>query len=326
MFEQESSQPGKLSIISGPLDALEPPITGKEAYDETLALLRYPLDSITEALKKDLQVTELDANSFMLKLILDGKKLDNFGYGKGDGTDRLRYWKKVVANPAKLSIFVTDYVPEITLGTWVDEAKEELVSTCEINFLQDPPQMEYCIDDHEGNRLAGPEVRDGMYGWSDRVVENIHSFKNAKVKVTPDAASIKEKGLKSMVSEPMDEHVSYENFFPQLVNFTRNFLSQIPNINLEESDGEIRGSLTNDAGEVTRHLVKFNQDAGTMTISVSHQDIVRTEMHRVVHQAPLVLEAWDVDAEKHRHTGAAKAKEIQRNVNIMIDKANSWFG
>ena len=65
---------------------------------------------------------------------------------------------------------------------------------------------------------------------------------------------------------------------------------------------------------------------------------VRTELHRVVHQGPMVLEAWDLDAEGHRLTGAAKAKapvvgegwsrwspadaqEIQKNMNIMIDKA-----
>ena len=31
-----------------------------------------------------------------------------------------------------------------------------------------------------------------------------------------------------MVSEPMDEHVSYENFFPQMVKFTKDFLGQVP--------------------------------------------------------------------------------------------------
>ena len=32
-----------------------------------------------------------------------------------------------------------------------------------------------------------------------------------------------------MVSEPMDEHVSYENFFPQMVKFTKDFLGKVPN-------------------------------------------------------------------------------------------------
>ena len=37
---------------------------------------------------------------------LDLRKLDSFGYGKGDGTDRLRFWKKVTCNRDKLSITV----------------------------------------------------------------------------------------------------------------------------------------------------------------------------------------------------------------------------
>eukprot|EP00435_Cladocopium_sp_Y103_P046181 s2555_g13.t1 len=132
MAEQESSQPGLQSIISGPLDGLDPPITCKEAFEETIALLRYPLDPISEGLKKELQITELDANSFVVKLILDGKKLDSFGYGKGDGTDRVRHWKKVVAKPEKMSITVTDFVPEAQLGEWLSDAKEEPLNFCGI--------------------------------------------------------------------------------------------------------------------------------------------------------------------------------------------------
>ena len=31
-------------------------------------------------------------------MILDGQKLDKVGFGKGDGTDRMRMWKKVVCD------------------------------------------------------------------------------------------------------------------------------------------------------------------------------------------------------------------------------------
>lgn len=325
MAEQESTQPGMMSIISGPLDALDPPISREEAYEETIALLKYPMDPITEGLKKDLQVTQQDANTFVMKLILDGKKLDSFGYGKGDGTDRVRFWKKVTCNRDKFSITVQDYVPERELGAWVTEAKEEVKASCEINFLQDPPQIEFCVD-QEGKRWADPETRDGLYSWTDNILGGLHAFKTAKVKVIPDQPSIKEKGLKSMVSEPMDEHVSYENFFPQMVKFTKDFLGKVPNMTLDESDGEIRGSVTNEQGEVTKHVVKFDEAAGEMSITMIQQDKVRAELHRKVHRSPLVVEAWDLDAEGQRLTGSAKAKEIQKNVNVMIDKANSWFG
>ncbi|CAK9082140.1 unnamed protein product [Durusdinium trenchii] len=220
------AMPEMPGIISGPLDALDPPISRKEAFDETMAMLRYPLDPISEGLLKELVLKDLDENTFLLKVILDGKKLDSVGYGKGDGTDRVRYWKKVTVNPAAMSISVVDYVNDGEMGAWITDAKEEVVSTCSVNFLEDPVQIEFCLD-KDGERLASPEHRDGMYPWTDAIVANIMSFKNAKVKVRPDAPSIKEKGLKSLVSEPMDEHVSYESFFAQLVTSSREALSSV---------------------------------------------------------------------------------------------------
>lgn len=44
-------------------------------------------------------------------------------------------------------------------------------------------------------------------------------------------------------------------------------------------------------------------------------------MHRVVHRSPLVMEGWDIDADGNRLSGMAKAKEVQKNINNMIDKA-----
>ena len=35
---------------------------------------------------------------------MDGQKLDKFGYGKGDGTDRVRLWKKVVMDEPRLEL------------------------------------------------------------------------------------------------------------------------------------------------------------------------------------------------------------------------------
>ncbi|CAK9081053.1 unnamed protein product [Durusdinium trenchii] len=289
-----------------------------------MAMLRYPLDPISEGLLKELVLKDLDENTFLLKVILDGKKLDSVGYGKGDGTDRVRYWKKVTVNPAAMSISVVDYVNDGEMGAWITDAKEEVVSTCSVNFLEDPVQIEFCLD-KDGERLASPEHRDGMYPWTDAIVANIMSFKNAKVKVRPDAPSIKEKGLKSLVSEPMDEHVSYESFFAQLVTSSREALSSVPGNVMEESAGEMRFTNTSEGGEVSTNVVKFNESTGEFVVTFSSQGKVRSELHRVVHRSPLVMEGWDIDADGNRLSGMAKAKEVQKNINNMIDKANSWF-
>ncbi|CAE7657964.1 scoF [Symbiodinium microadriaticum] len=49
-------------------------------------------------------------------------------------------------------------------------------------------------------------------------------------------------------------------------------------------------------------------------------------MHRIVHQSPLVLEGWDVDATGARVAGTSKAKEMQKTANEIVAKASSWFG
>ena len=49
----------------------------------------------------------------------------SLGYGKGDGTDRVRNWKKVSADRSKLRITCVDYVDEGKMGAWVTDAKEE---------------------------------------------------------------------------------------------------------------------------------------------------------------------------------------------------------
>ncbi|CAJ1379276.1 unnamed protein product [Effrenium voratum] len=320
------SQPGMQSIISGPLDELDPPVTPEEAFEECLALLKYPLDSASESLLKELSLKETDDCNFTLKVILDGKKLDGYGYGKGDGTDRVRNWKKVSADRSKLRITCVDYVDEGKMGAWVTDAKEEPITQCVVNMLKDPGQIEFCLD-RKGQRRADPKFRDGLYAWSDAIIGSVQAQKRAKVKVQPDAPSIQEKGLKSMVSEPMDEHVSYDNFFPQLVKAVKTLISGVPKISVEEvSDEELRGTAVDEKGETTTHAVKFSQSAGTLCWTITAGDKVMSQMHRVVHRDPLVMEAWDIGPDGARSCGISKAKQMQKNINDAIEKANSWFG
>ena len=58
-----------------------------------------------------------------------------------------------------------------------------------------------------------------------------------------------------------------------------------------------------------------------MSLSPTSSSQVRSELHRVVHRSPLVMEGWDIDADGNRLSGMAKAKEVQKNINNMIDKA-----
>ena len=69
--------------------------------------------------------------------------------------------------------------------------------------------------------------------------------------------------------------------------------------------------------------MKYNDSTGVLVFTMTSGDKVKGEYHRVLHRSPLRLEAWDTDVDGQRITGVSKAKEAQKNLNIMIDKATS---
>ena len=118
-------------------------------------------------------------------------------------------------------------------------------------MLKDPGQIEFCLD-RKGQRRADPKFRDGLYAWSDAIIGSVQAQKRAKVKVQPDAPSIQEKGLKSMVSEPMDEHVSYDNFFPQLVKAVKTLIS---------GDSGLQEVLAHSVQSIAQRLTRHKADS-----------------------------------------------------------------
>ncbi|CAE7595409.1 scoF [Symbiodinium natans] len=325
------SQPGTNCIATEPLDVLPTPVTAEEAYEETKALMRYPLDPLTEGMLKHFECKDIDDKTFVLKVILDGQKLDKVGFGKGDGTDRMRMWKKVVCDDAGLKLVVEDYVSEATMGSWVDEASDkEVCNTCTLLVEKSPPRLLFIFDDKDGKRMSDAPVRDALYQWSDMIVGGVQAFKNSKVKVTGDADSSTDPGKKSMLTGPMDDHVTYDKFWAQHLKYCKDFVRNLPGAQCEDiSEDEFKGTLVLDPAkptEVSTHTVRAAKSESKVTWTIEHDGKVMTEMHRIVHQSPLVLEGWDVDSTGARIAGKSKAKELQKAVNEIIVKANSWFG
>ena len=178
---------------------------------------------------KNFELKEIDSKSFSVKAILDGQKLDKYGYGKGDGTDRVRLWKKVTYDDSALRLEVSDFVPEETLGAWIDEASDKVpLNTCTVVMEKSPPRIVFAFNDKDGKRVADGPMKDSMYVWSDNIVGGAQNFKNAKVKVTGDAPSMSEPGTKSMVTSPMDEHVTYDRFWDAHLKFCQSFVKNVP--------------------------------------------------------------------------------------------------
>lgn len=294
-------QPGTLCIASEPLDALPTPVTAEEAYEEAKAVMRYPVDSVAEGLMKKFELTEVDAKTFVVKAILDGQKLDKFGYGKGDGTDRVRLWKKVVMDDAALTLTVQDFVPEAALGAWVGEASDKVpLNNCIVQFERSPPRLLFIFDDQEGKRQADDAMKNSLYSWSDAIVGGVITFKTSKVQVTGNAPSIVDGGKsQSMITSPMDDLVGYDKFWDQHLKYCKDFVRNMPGAQCEDiSPDEFKGTVVLDPAnpsEVTSHKIVSSKSDSKVNWTVEYQGKVVSEMHRIVHQSPLVLEGWDVD-------------------------------
>lgn len=333
--DQDSpTEPGKKSIISASVDDLDPPVSGDQLISEYVAWLKKPIDPMTEAILKSCTVTDDGPDACTVKVVLDGIKLDSYGYGKGDGTDRVRSWKKVVVDKAAGKVVTSDYVSEPALGAWLDEATDkEVLATSTFQVLKDPTRIEFSVVTKDGERLSGAFLRDALYALTDRLIGEIHDQVKAKVKVTCGKA-IKTAGEDSVISQPLDEHADYESYFDKMVAVLREKLEKIPNVEMEDISGaEFRAKVPTPPKEGDSEerkntiIVKHSVESGEMTVTTRADDgqVVSTTF-RQVHKTPFVVEAWNIDRGGERSVGDAFAKEVQKQVNEVIERLNSWFG
>mmetsp|Transcript_74906 Transcript_74906/g.216574 ORF Transcript_74906/g.216574 Transcript_74906/m.216574 type:complete len:340 (-) Transcript_74906:153-1172(-) len=327
--QESPTEPGQLSVISASLDDLDPPVTAEQFLAEAIELMKRPVDSVTEAIMKSLEVTENGSpDDFVVKLIVDGTKLDAYGYGKGDGTDRVRTWKRVVADRAAMHITTYEYVLDIALGAWESEASDaEVLATLHLQMLSGPTRIESWVLPKEGERLHNDDLAKGLYHWTDAIIGQLHSVAKAKVKAAVGKA-IKNVGEDSVVSEPMDEHVDYDSYFDKMVTVVKEKLEKIPEVESETSEGKmvfkVKGK--DEEGFLT-WTVSYSAESGELTI-VNHDpkgQLVSTSF-RQLHRSPLVLEAWNISGRGERSAGPSFARLIQQEIIIVIDRANSWFG
>jgi len=330
--EQDSpSAPGCKSVLTGSFDDLDPPVSAEAFLNELIEYLRWPVDPTTEAVLKSCTVVENGTDDFTVKILVDGVKLDSYGYGKGDGTDRVRSWKRVKVDRAAMKVTTEDYVPEPALGAWADEASDkEVIATAHIQLLKDPTRGEFWVVDKEGNRHSGDGLAQGLYFWTDRVIGQLHAEAKAKVKAA-QGKGMKHPGEDSIVTEPLDEHVDYDSFFDKMVTVIKEKLEKAPNAEIEAGESEIVCRMTETDAEgqqkVSTHTLKFSADAGELTIAHTDNEgkVVNTSF-RQVHKSPLVVEAWNITRSGERSAGVAFSKLVQKEVNEIIDRANSWFG
>lgn len=315
---------GKMSVTSDSLDDLDPPVPGKDAYEEALFLTQQPHPLMLLALKSA-EVTDIDADSFILKVIMNGQTLDKFGFGKGDGADKIGIWRKVTKDASNQTLTIVEYV-DIATGAFVgspEDTDQNPASSCVFKVLSSPTRLEFTytvFKDGDANPADGP-ILDGTYAWSDLVVANVQSEISAQIKFSV-GDSIQEPGKKSIISSPFEDLVSYDAYMDSWITSAKTLFGSAPGTTFYEiSETEFKVQ-----GEDLLIHVTFDRDAGTLVAETTSKDKIISTVHRVLHKSPMVMEAWDVDgATGNRKFDGGMLRLVRKNMNEVLKAATSWW-
>lgn len=331
--------PGRMSITSASLDDLDPPVSGKDAFREAVFLIKQPLP-IWQPIMKNAEVTE-DANTINVKFTLDGKALDGYGFGKGDGTDKIVSFKKVIVDESKLMLTIDELVDPVN-GAFVgspEASGDKKFSSTTCKLLTSPTRIEFTVSNHQespefgANPSEGPMV-DALYPWSDTIISNLQSEATAQIKFSV-GDSIQEPGKKSVVSTSMEDVVGYDAFMDAWIASAKKLFGSIPDASMEDiSETEFKVT----AGELNIHA-KFDRDTGTFVAKNSTKEQIQNTVYRVLHKdvktgggyggaaagSKMVMEAWDVLGSGERIASDATVRMVRKNMNDVVKAATSWW-
>jgi len=323
-----------LSIISGSFDDITPPVSGQAFLDECFSVLKRPVDNWAELVVKDCIVTEHGPDEYEVKVLMDGAKLKSYGFGgaREDVCDRV-IWKRVKVDRATQTLVTRDLSPNGRMGEWADKVTgNEVFATCHMKVVNEPTRLEIWVIDKDGKRFS--DMLKPMHYWVDRILNNINAVATAAVKVK-SGLSIRDSGEVSVVSDPIDEHVSawfssvHDNTFDALLLLVRTRIERDtgPTAKVEEvSSAEFvvnTERTTPDGGVVAmRTRVSTEREKGEVLI-----DFDGMKEYFVLHKRMSVLERWAIDADgKRMGSTDAFVKETQLFVNELMTKVNSFTG
>lgn len=314
-------EPGEKCVLSASLEEYEYDVL----VSEVMECMKYPIGPYKEPVLKAVEVEEHGADDFTVKVILDGNKLDSFGYGKGDGTDRVDLWVRVTANREKRTLESHIIVGEP--GAWINEVDpaQKVVAISKTLFNTDPLRLEFHILATEtGTRYAGDRAKAAIAGCLNTALGNLAS---RKVKIFGDQPSLTNPDLKSCVSEPIDEHSDYDTFFTYLVEAIKAPPGPGSVETNEVSDSEFHVVRTMPEGNQFTTKCNYSQKSGEIKHSTfSEKGNMLSSTVLVLHKEPLRLEAWNLDAQGQRNAGRGTAKAFQLLIDVTLAKSSSWFG
>uniref|UniRef100_A0A7S3SAX5 Uncharacterized protein n=1 Tax=Strombidinopsis acuminata TaxID=141414 RepID=A0A7S3SAX5_9SPIT len=317
-----TAEKGQKVVTSEPLE-----VDGLALMEELLQQARYPVDSLKGHVLKSCDVQENGPDDFTVKVILDGKKLDRYKSGRGDGMDRIDHWMRVVADRKNRRIQQTSFVD--LQGCWVDEVEQARSKGgygC-TELVGSPMRVEFHIIQADGSRQTDEEAA----ALLDTILTDaLTNMEKRKAKVMAEQDSLQGDGQKSVISEPLDEHIDFDSFWEKFLDMVKNPPNapakvKVTDVSKEEFLSEI---VVPDSKTTMTTKVKHNKAAGEV-ITETLQDGERVSGSTVLlHRNPLRVETWGVDSEGKRLAGRGTARGLQEYVDTVLAKKShhrSWF-
>lgn len=294
--------------------------------DEYLEQHRYPIDSMKEYVLKSCDIEEHGKDDFTVKVILDGKKLDSYGYGRGDGIDRIDLWTRVTADRTKRELWSRPIVPPP--GAWADEVDQVTAGggACSRFTTEEPMRCEFHIVLPDGSAYEQAiDVVQPILGAA------IMEVSKKKVKVKSDQDSIKASGEKSVVSEPMDEFTTYDEFWDKFIEVLKAGDAAVSPELVEVSDSEFHTVVTDTITDPTTEQkwitkIRHSKESGEIQIVTMNNSGILSKAVIILHKDPLRVESWGEDKDGVRQFGRGSAKGLQRYIDAVLEpKSSGWF-
>jgi len=292
---------------------------------EMLEILKQPamFDAVPEHLlkEKELVLNEKETSTgceFSVKVVLDGEKVHKV---KDDHPAELDWVMKDIDyeyNEEQRCVMSTIY------GQY-DNSKPEgrqlqLKTFC---FFLEPLQIMFYWELPNGDRLAHQDAANALQPYVEAICARI---KDRKIKLTLD----KEK--KSVVSGPMEEHISYDALVNGLfAYYKKTNLEVVEATIVEEGEEKVVKNLTSKDGghEVGTQVLTKDSSDGTLVMDFKgtkpETEAMSRTLHIKVNKDPLTLENW-VIMKGERMTNYQHLLAVQAAVDEVVTPATSgWF-
>lgn len=318
--DQDSiAHPGKhKSCISEPLDKYTTP---EKFLDELIEYWRNPVLPLEEFVLKSCEVTDdpNNKNKFDVKVTWDKDKIGRFIPNIKE--DPIRTW------------YTCEYNYEEGWFKNIDLNMPEPKPHCTAMFHKNPFRVEFWIRlgaNEDATVRAGPVVATMLQHAF--ITPLLLKITRRSFSVEPQD-SLTDEGEQSVISDGLDEFISYDEIFDGLVDNIEHPYKKNGTVT-EKKDGKEKICKMKDAASFPTVTIKLDREAGKIRTLLSGgkkgEEKVFWKEFFVLHQVPLRVEHWRIvpkdGEEDERMAGRSESRILQGTLDKIVQATESgWF-